>query len=200
MSKKPSKSTRANAPATLIAVAALVFGLGLDHLYPLGLVARVPDNIVRALTMLTGIFASAIAIAAVVSFRRADVSVGPGVPTAFVTTGVLAWTRNPMYLSTLFAMVALAVSFDSDWTLAVLIPCTIVLHYFVVLREEEVLEANFDDAYRAYRNRVPRYIGRPSSALPGYSDAEKRARLDQLIDHFSSGGFTCRNCMSRSKS
>lgn len=166
MSEKPSKSTRANAPASLIAIGALLLGLVLDHLYPLGLVARVSDNVVWVLTMFTGILASVIAIAAVVSFRRADVSVGPGVPKALVITGVLAWTRNPMYLSTLFAMVALAVSFDSDWTLVVLIPCTIVLHYFVVLREEEVLNANFGDAYRAYRSRVPRYIGWPSPATP----------------------------------
>ena len=93
MSEKPSKSSRANAPATLIAIRSLIFGLGLDHLYPLGLVARIPDNVVWTFTMLAGILASAIAIAAVVSFRRADVSVGPGVPTALVTTGVLAWTR-----------------------------------------------------------------------------------------------------------
>lgn len=164
MSDKASKSTRANAPATLIAVAALLFGLALDHLYPLGFVARVPEIVTRPLIMLTAILASVVAIAAVVSFRRADVSVGPGVPAALVTTGVLAWTRNPMYLSTVFAMVALAVSFGSDWTLVALIPCTLILHYFVVLREEEVLEANFGDAYRAYRSRVPRYIGWPSPA------------------------------------
>jgi protein-S-isoprenylcysteine O-methyltransferase Ste14 len=74
-----------------------------------------------------------------------------------VTTGVYAHVRNPMYLGLAFLVAGIGVALASDWTLVMLVAAALLNHYGVVKREERYLEAKFGDAYRRYRNRVPRY-------------------------------------------
>ena len=45
----------------------------------------------------------------------------------------------------------------SDWTLILLVPTGIVLHYGVVLREERYLERLFGEDYLRYKESVPRW-------------------------------------------
>ena len=49
----------------------------------------------------------------------------------------------------------------SDWTLVLLVPAALILHFGVVTREERYLEAKFGESYRTYMSKVPRY-GLPS--------------------------------------
>ncbi|HTK46831.1 MAG TPA: hypothetical protein VL328_02485, partial [Gemmatimonadaceae bacterium] len=51
----------------------------------------------------------------------------------------------------------LALALVELWSLALLPLTVITLHYAVVLREEAYLSRRFDDAYREYQARVPRY-------------------------------------------
>jgi protein-S-isoprenylcysteine O-methyltransferase Ste14 len=51
----------------------------------------------------------------------------------------------------------LGIALASDWMLVMLVPAVLLLHFGVVKREERYLEAKFGDAYRAYKERVPRY-------------------------------------------
>ena len=44
-----------------------------------------------------------------------------------------------------------------DWTLVMLVAGALLIHFGVVRREERYLEAKFGDAYRRYRDAVPRY-------------------------------------------
>ena len=79
-----------------------------------------------------------------------------------VTGGVFAWTRNPMYVGLTLLLVGLAIALASDWTLVLLVPAALVLHFGVVKREESYLEAKFGEAYRVYKGNVPRYGWRSS--------------------------------------
>ena len=58
-------------------------------------------------------------------------------------------------------MVALVVGFGvlmrSDWTILLLIPSVLIVHYGVVMREERYLEMKFAAEYRRYKKEVPRY-------------------------------------------
>lgn len=141
----------------LIAFAAIAVGLLLDRYVPLGWVARLPEDFRFALTLSTALAAAAFAISAVIAFRRADVSVGPGKPPRLVTDGVFAHTRHPMYLGIILGLFALAISFASDWMLATSIAATLMLHFRFALPEERLLEAEFGEQYRRYLTRVPRY-------------------------------------------
>ena len=129
----------------------------LDRYVPLGWVVRLPEGLRFALTLSTALVAAAFAISAVIAFRRADVSVGPGKPPRLVTDGVFAHTRHPMYLGIILGLFALAISFGSDWMLATSIAATLMLHFRFALPEERLLEAEFDEQYRRYLARVPRY-------------------------------------------
>jgi protein-S-isoprenylcysteine O-methyltransferase Ste14 len=62
-----------------------------------------------------------------------------------------------MYQGMGILMTGLALMLRSDWTLVLLIPAAIMVHYGVVIREESYLESKFGEAYRSYLKAVPRY-------------------------------------------
>ena len=62
-----------------------------------------------------------------------------------------------MYVGLVLAVAGLAVLLASDWMLVMTVLLAVTLHIGVVRREERYLEAKFGDAYRRYRESVPRY-------------------------------------------
>ena len=146
------------APPPLIALAAILLGLGLDWLLPIGLLAIVRGAVRLVVALLAGATGAGIAISAIVTFRRLGTNVEPWKPaTALATEGIYAYVRNPMYLGLGLGILAIAFASASDWMLVMLVPFTLVIHSGVVLREERYLEARFGDNYRRYRSRVSRY-------------------------------------------
>jgi protein-S-isoprenylcysteine O-methyltransferase Ste14 len=69
--------------------------------------------------------------------------------------------RNPMYIGLMLVVAGLGIALASDWTLVLLVPAALILHFGVVTREERYLETIFGESYRAYMSKVPRY-GLPS--------------------------------------
>src|SRR5450631_207717 len=147
------------APPPLIALAAVVLGLALDWLLPAYLLTVLlswPERIVIAVVLIgAGV---ALAIPAMRGFRSAGTHVEPWKPSsALVTDGIFGWLRNPMYVGLAFLVSGLGIALASDWTLVMIVPALLMLHFGVVKREERYLEAKFGDAYRQYKARVPRY-------------------------------------------
>ena len=136
---------------------ALGVGLALDWLYPLPFVpVSVPH-------LLTGgaIFAAGLALAiwAIVTLRQGGTEVETTKPTnVIVSQGPYRWTRNPIYLAMMLALIGLAIGFDSLWILLALILFYLVIRYGVIAREEAYLQRKFGDVYRAYTSRVRRWI------------------------------------------
>jgi protein-S-isoprenylcysteine O-methyltransferase Ste14 len=62
-----------------------------------------------------------------------------------------------MYVGGTLFLAGLAILLASDWMLVMTVVFVMVLHFGVVKREERYLEQKFGDAYRQYRDRVPRY-------------------------------------------
>lgn len=94
-----------------------------------------------------------------VSMRRAGTNILPINPsTALVAVGPFRITRNPLYLALFVTVVALSAIFNTWWGLVVLLPYQLAMHFWVVLREERYLEAQFEDAYREYCRSVRRWI------------------------------------------
>ena len=105
------------------------------------------------------ILAPALAISAVVTFKKAGTNVNPSEPTlTIVRGGPYRFTRNPMYLALCLLQVALGF-FLNDWiTLLFVVPLALIMHYGVVLREERYLTAKFGEPYLELKREVRRWL------------------------------------------
>ncbi len=125
---------------------------------PIAPIAIAARPIVAAVIAGCGI---AIAVSGVLSFRRAQTTIHPGTPekaSAVVDAGMYRFSRNPMYLGLLLLLIGWVV-FLGDAALAALLPLFIAyMTWFQIKPEERALEANFGDAYTAYKSRVRRWL------------------------------------------
>ncbi len=143
------------APPPVIYLAFLLAGLGADRLWPVAVLPQGPRYAAAAVIALS----LALVISAVGQFRRHKTSFKPHEPsTALITEGPYRYSRNPMYLALSLLYAGLSITADGPWTLALLVPLLIVLHYGVILREERYLERKFADAYRRYRSTTRRWL------------------------------------------
>jgi protein-S-isoprenylcysteine O-methyltransferase Ste14 len=78
--------------------------------------------------------------------------------TTLVTTGLYRLTRNPMYLGMVLILLGAALVFGSLGALLPLPLFVIIIQRRFILGEERFLEATFGNEYRAYRQRVRRWI------------------------------------------
>ncbi len=75
---------------------------------------------------------------------------------ALVTTGIFAFSRNPIYLAlNLLLFGSFAVQGRAIFALLAVVMAALL--HALILREERFLETHYGYAYRTYRNRVPRY-------------------------------------------
>lgn len=78
-------------------------------------------------------------------------------PDQLITTGVFAFSRNPIYVA--FASILLGqFLIFSNWILLVYLSAGIWLFHRQVLREEAFLKKHYGQAYAEYCQRVRRYI------------------------------------------
>jgi protein-S-isoprenylcysteine O-methyltransferase Ste14 len=147
------------APPPLLALAAIVFGLLLDGLFPAYVLSvLLPRGEHRLVGVILLLAAAAIGVPAVLAFRRAGTHTEPWKPaTALVTDGIFRFIRNPMYVALILLVAGIAILTASDWMLVMCIPLAFTLHTGVVKREERYLQAKFGAAYRRYCDTVPRY-------------------------------------------
>jgi protein-S-isoprenylcysteine O-methyltransferase Ste14 len=150
---------RVIAPPPLIATVTVVLGLYLDRTVPAYVIETMltfnERLVVGALIAFGG---GVLAVMAERQFRTVGTNVNPWKPALrLATEGIYARMRNPMYVGLLLLVAGIGLALASDWTLALLAPTALVLHYGVVLREEAYLLAKFGDAYRRYMAKVPRW-------------------------------------------
>ena len=78
-------------------------------------------------------------------------------PDKLITSGVFAFSRNPIYVA--FAIILLGqFLIFSNWILLVYIGAAIWLFHRQVLREEDYLNKHYGKEYSEYCNRVRRYF------------------------------------------
>ncbi len=77
-----------------------------------------------------------------------------------LTRGPYAFSRHPMYLSEQVLWFGWAIFYGSLAVLIAFVVWCLVFNFFAVPREERALEARFGEAYRQYKNTVPRWFGK----------------------------------------
>ena len=100
-----------------------------------------------------------LAIAGERAFKRASTAVLPfSKPSAVVTGGPFAFTRNPMYLGLVLCLLDWALLLGSLAPFIVVPAFFVLLHFRFVLREEPFMAARFSHDYDSYRERVRRWL------------------------------------------
>jgi protein-S-isoprenylcysteine O-methyltransferase Ste14 len=156
MTDAPDKANVVIPPPIAWALAFLA-GLGIDWIHHVPFVPiSLPHVWVGVGVVALGV---ALAVWAVVTFRKAGTRVEPYKPTTVIVShGPFALTRNPIYLGMLFGQTGLAIGFDSLWILVMLAPLYLVLRYGVIAREEAYLERKFGAVYLDYKSRTRRWL------------------------------------------
>jgi protein-S-isoprenylcysteine O-methyltransferase Ste14 len=79
-----------------------------------------------------------------------------------VTKGVYRISRNPMYLGMFLIFGGTGIACVS-WVFLLLTAVFIILFHIAVVSEERFCLQKYGNAYREYMNKIPRWIGIPSS-------------------------------------
>ena len=131
----------------------------LNHYCPVRTIIAEPWNRLGWCVMA---IAPIVPIAAFIQFRRVHTTVDPRKPettSTLVTTGVYAWTRNPMYLGLLLLLLGWAIRLGTlSPFLGPLLFIPLIQH--VQIRpEEHALRMQFGKDYDRYCHRVNRWLG-----------------------------------------
>ena len=96
---------------------------------------------------------------AVRTLRHHDTTIMPHrASRALVTDGPFAWCRNPIYLSDVFLLLALADWTKNIWFIVAALGFAMLVTWLAIVPEEAHLEARFGDAYRNYKATTRRWI------------------------------------------
>lgn len=142
--------------ATLIA---LFVAIALGWLIPLSIFAPFATlwSVVLGICIILASFA--VAASGIREFKAAGTNVDPRHKTkTIVDTGIYRVTRNPMYLGMVVLQLGLGFCFSLDWTVITAPILFVVLHFGVVLREEEYLTKKFGDEYTEFLTRSRRSL------------------------------------------
>jgi protein-S-isoprenylcysteine O-methyltransferase Ste14 len=97
-------------------------------------------------------------LASLISFGRSfRVGIDVDRPDKLVTTGVFAFSRNPIYVAFFLVLVGQFLVFPNWVPLVYLFAGTWLFHR-QVLREEAFMRRQYGDEYAAYCRRVRRYV------------------------------------------
>jgi protein-S-isoprenylcysteine O-methyltransferase Ste14 len=93
-----------------------------------------------------------------ISFGRSfRVGIDVDHPDKLVTTGVFAWSRNPIYVGFFLVLVGQFLVFP-NWVPLVYLAAGTALFHRQILREEEFMRRQYSEEYAAYCRRVRRYV------------------------------------------
>jgi len=92
-------------------------------------------------------------------FKKSGQDVKPWTPTpAIVVAGPYKFTRNPMYLMMILFCIGFAIILSDVWILILTPVCGWFIYNIAIRHEEVYLEEKFGDSYRAYKQKVRRWI------------------------------------------
>lgn len=147
-------------PPPLIPVLAILIGVGLGFLWPLGVGVELPTPgrywaggiIVIGSILGLGLWP-------VLMFRHSGQSVIPWTETPKIELhGPYRFTRNPMYLQMILVCIGCTIILANGWILCLTPVCAWLLYQIAIKPEEAYLEEKFGESYRAYRSNVRRWI------------------------------------------
>lgn len=144
-------------PAPGIFVVAFIVGALLHVLMPLSLFASMQHGWLIAIIFI--LLSFAFMIWALISFVKEKTSANPYVETQkLVIKGPFRYSRHPMYVGMVGCYLGAAFFINSLWIFLLLFPVILLMHRWVILREESYMESLFGVQYIEYKNSVRRWL------------------------------------------
>ena len=107
------------------------------------------------------LLAVVINLTAIFSFIKSKTTINPVKPhtaTSLVTSGVFAFSRNPMYLGLLLFLFGFALQVNVVGGIPLLLLFVLYMNAFQILPEERAMLEVFGDEYQEYAENVRRWI------------------------------------------
>lgn len=115
----------------------------------------------QAVAFVLAIAGAIVAVLGVASFLRAGTTLNPTKPqatSALVNTGIYRFSRNPMYLGFLLALIGWAL-FLANLLALILVPAFVMyMNRFQITPEERALAAMFGIEFTSYKQKVRRWV------------------------------------------
>lgn len=102
-----------------------------------------------------------VGVIGIVAFKFAATTSDPIHPeqtSTIVSSGIYAYTRNPMYLGVLLILIGLAVYLGNLLAFLGAVIFIIYINNFQIIPEEQALEAKFGSTYTNYKGKVRRWL------------------------------------------
>lgn len=100
-----------------------------------------------------------LAIWAALSFRAAKTTIVPHqAPSALITTGAFAYSRNPIYLADAIVLVGWTLIFGAALPFVIVILFILIINARFIRPEEQRLSEAFGDEFTVYASTVRRWI------------------------------------------
>ncbi len=140
----------------LFYITAALIGVGIDYIVPLSFGFGGGTTAAAIIIFILGLLIAGMSGRKFASDKQSPSVHAP--TTSIYTSGIYAYTRNPMYLGVMLWMAAAALYFDKLWILIMCVPLILFMNKVVIEKEEAYLEDKFGDEYRTYKAKVRRWI------------------------------------------
>lgn len=151
-----SRGAGVRIPPPLVFIFFILCGLGLGTLYPLDIHFPALLTYLGAAMSVLGLM---VLLYLATLFKRVKTNIEPWKPTSkIISTGIYAYSRNPIYLAFCTIPLGLGLFFSHIWLMLSVIPACIGVYYLAIRAEEAYLTEKFGDEYLAYRSRVRRWL------------------------------------------
>ena len=127
--------------------------------YAIWTVTLLPTVLARVLGVVVFTSAGVLAHFAQLAMKRVGTNVLPTHPTlALATDGPYRFSRNPLYIAAIGVYLGVALWVNGLAPLLLMLPMTWLLHWGIVLREEQYLMSKFGNSYHSYQRTVRRWL------------------------------------------
>ncbi|MBT3788567.1 MAG: isoprenylcysteine carboxylmethyltransferase family protein [Alphaproteobacteria bacterium] len=143
-------------PPPFIYISFLVAGILSDSPWIDGQLATMPAMLMGAAVL---VIAGMLALKSVPRHRKEGSNVEPWKPTTkIISDGVYGRSRNPIYVAMALLYIGISIAAGSLAALVYLVPCLLIIRFYVIGREEIYLERKFGEEYVAYKGKVRRWF------------------------------------------
>ena len=140
-----------------IAYGTIILSGLMEYLFPTSLgVNRVLESGIGLFLLIT---AWLILVVTKLQFKKCKQPSKPGkVTTGLVTSGILSYSRNPMYVGVVLLVVAIGILADSLWITGSSLIVFLLIQKFLIRPEEKYLTEKFSEDFISYTKHTRRWL------------------------------------------